>query len=129
MAAQQHRPTGSGGRARPPLLIGAHHRERAGFMNMKLWLILAVTLLCTGISHAQRKSDKTMSPALEPQLKKLFADKRVQVEALAKEENKEPVPEVWDFFAAGEKGDWTTVASLHSQLRNGALLGTMVWQP
>jgi hypothetical protein len=98
-------------------------------MNMKPWLIFAVTLLCTGSGHAQGKSGKTVPPALEPQLKKFFAGKRVQAKALAKEENKEPLPEVWDFFAAGEKGDWTTVASIYSQLRNGALLGTMVWQP
>ena len=98
-------------------------------MNMKLWLIFAVTLLCTGISHAQRKPNKTMSPALEPQLKKFFAEKRVQARALAKVENKEPLPEVWEFFAAGEKGDWTTVANLYSQLRGGAVWGTMVWQP
>lgn len=39
------------------------------------------------------------------------------------------MPEVWDFFAAGEKGDWSTVASLYSQLRHGPSLETMVWQP
>src|SRR4026208_2263748 len=88
-------------------------------MNMKPWLILAATLFCTGISCAQRKPDKTVPPALEPQLKKFFAEKRVQAKALAKEENKEQTPEVWDFFAAGEKGDWTTVASIYSRLRNG----------
>ena len=59
-------------------------------MGMKPCLILVVTLLCTGISHAQRKPVKTMSSALEPQLKKFFAEKRVQARALAKEENKEP---------------------------------------
>ncbi|HWN93499.1 MAG TPA: hypothetical protein VNT99_00580 [Methylomirabilota bacterium] len=96
---------------------------------MKPWLIFAVTLFCTGLSCAQRKPDKTMSPALEPQLKKFFAEKRVQAKALAKEENKEQVPEVSDFFTAGENGDWTTVASIYSQLRSGALWGTMVWQP
>src|SRR5688572_9232286 len=96
---------------------------------MKPWLILAVILFGTDINHAQRKPDKPMPPALEPQLKKFFAEKRTQAKALAKEENKEPVPEVWDFFAAGEKGNWTRVASLSSQVRNGALLGTMVWQP
>ena len=106
-----------------------HRRARAGFMNMKPWLILAVTLLCTGISHAQRKPDKTVPPALEPQLKKFFVEKRVQAKALTEEENKEQMPEVWDFFAAGEKGDWTTVASLYSQLRNGPRLETIVWQP
>src|SRR5439155_23723419 len=89
-----------------------HRRERAGFMNMKSLLIFAVTILCTCISHAQRKPDKTVRPALEPQLKKFFVEKRVQAKALAKEENKKQMPEVWDFFAAGEKGDWTTVASL-----------------
>jgi hypothetical protein len=98
-------------------------------MNLKPWLIFAVTLLCTGISCAQRKPDKTVPSALEPQLKKFFAEKKVQAQALAKEENKEPMPEVWDFFAAAEKGDWTTVASIYSQLRNGPRLETMVWQP
>jgi hypothetical protein len=106
-----------------------HRRKRAGFMNMKPWLILAMTLLCTGISCAQRKPDKTVPPALEPRLKKFFVEKRVQAKALATAENKEPMPEVWDFFAAGEKGDWTTVASLYSQLRGGARLEMMVWYP
>ncbi len=96
---------------------------------MKPLLILAVTLLCTGISPGQDKPDQTVPPALQPQIKKFFAEKKVQAKALAKEENKEPMPEVWDFFAAGEKGDWTTMASLYSQLRRGALLDTMVWQP
>ena len=106
-----------------------HRRERAGFMKMKPWLILAVTLFCTDISHAQRKPDKTVPPALEPQLKKFFVEKKAQAKALAKVENREPMPEVWDFFAAGEKGDWNTVASLYRQLRRGAHLETMVWQP
>jgi hypothetical protein len=116
-----------------------HCRKYAGFMNMKPWLIVAVTLLCTGLSHAQGKPGKTMPPALEPQLKKFFAEKRVQAQALAKEENKEQMPEVWDFFAAGEKGDWTTVASLYPRLRRGESqregtqkeprLETMAWQP
>jgi len=98
-------------------------------MNTKPWLIFAVMLLCTGIGHAQGKPDKTVPRALEPQLKKFFVEKRMQAKALAKEENKAPMPEVWDFFAAGEKGDWTTVASIYSQFRSGALLGTTVWQP
>jgi hypothetical protein len=64
---------------------------------------------------------------LEPQLKEFFAEKRVQARALAKEENEEPMPEVWNFFAAGDKGDWTTAASLYDQFRRGALSDTMVW--
>ncbi len=96
---------------------------------MKPWLIMAVTLLCTGISCAQRKVDETVPPALESQLKKFFVEKRLQAQALAKVENKEPMPAVWGLFAAGEKGDWNTVASIYSQLRKGPRLETMVWQP
>jgi hypothetical protein len=138
-AAQQHRPTGRADLPVRHFSTGAYRRERAGFMNMKPLLIFAVTLLCTCISHAQRKPNKSVPPALEPQLKKFFVEKRVPAKALAKEENKEQMREVWDFFAAGEKGDWTTVANLYPQLRSGAYqrdgtrkeprLETMVWQP
>lgn len=46
-------------------------------MNMKPWLILAVTLLGAGLIHAQVKPDQTVPPALAPQLKMFFAGKRV----------------------------------------------------
>ena len=62
-------------------------------------------------------------------LKKFFVEKRVQARALAKEENKDQIPEVGNFFAAGEKGDWVSVMNIYSQLQRGALSETMVWQP
>jgi len=109
-------------------------------MNMKvLWILLAVTMLETEQSQAQGRREKIVPPGLEAQVKQLFTLKKAQARALAKEEKQEQVPEIWEFFTAGENGDWQTVNSLYRNLRRGAYqyeggrkdarLETMVWQP
>jgi tetratricopeptide (TPR) repeat protein len=108
-------------------------------MNTKsLLVILAATLLFTGHIGAQRK-EKLVPPALEERVKGFFADKKAHAQALAKQENQPQVPEIWDFFEAGQNADWRTVADLYRTLRRGAYqyegtrkdsrLETMVWQP
>ena len=109
-------------------------------MNTKaLWVTVTVALLVASLGRAQRRPDKLVPPGLEAQVKQFFTDKTAQARALAKEEKQEQVPEIWDFFAAGENGDWATVASIYRTLRRGAYqfeggkkdkrLETMVWQP
>src|SRR5580765_2277410 len=111
-------------------------------MNTKSFcFLLATTVLCTVQSHAQKKPtpDKLVPPGLEAQVKKFFADKKAQAQALAKQEGQAQLPEVWEFFEAGENGDWQTVASIYRNLRRGAYqyeggrkeprLETVVWQP
>ena len=109
-------------------------------MNARIFpLICAAALFCPSASRAQRRPDKLVPPGLETQVKQFFTDKTEQARALAKEEKQEQAPEVWEFFAAGENGDWETVASVYRDLRRGAYqfeggqkdkrLETMAWQP
>jgi hypothetical protein len=108
-------------------------------MNMKGFLILvAAALLFNSDAHAQ-KSAKPVPPGLEDRLKKFFASKEAQARSLLKKEEKEPPPEMWEFFKAGQDGDWNAVKSLYSTLRRGAYqyeggkkdkrLETMAWSP
>jgi hypothetical protein len=72
-------------------------------------------------------------------VKQFFSDKESQARALAEKENREQAPEIWDFFDAGQSGDWGTVADVYRKLRRGAYqyegtrkdprLETVVWQP
>src|SRR5436190_10221612 len=103
-------------------------------MNMKgLWMLCAVTLLGTGLSRAQRAPMTNVPPGLEAQLKQFFLEKKAQARALAKEEKQEQAPEIWDFFTAGENGDWRTMGRLyrdqHESIRADPRLKTIVWQP
>jgi hypothetical protein len=109
-------------------------------MNVKIRSIIALTAMVAAMPLlAQRKLDKPVPVAFEPQIKQFFAAKKAQAKALAKIEDKELMPEVWDFFAAGENGDWASVASIYRKLRRGAYqyegtktdprLVTMAWQP
>ncbi|HYV33028.1 MAG TPA: hypothetical protein VEO53_18215, partial [Candidatus Binatia bacterium] len=106
-----------------------------------LFIIVAVTFLCAGQGRAQRRAspEKIVPPGLEAQVKRLFADKEAQARALAGLENQPQVPEIWEFFQAGQDGDWQAVATIYRQLRRGAYqyegtrkdrrLETMAWQP
>jgi hypothetical protein len=109
-------------------------------MNTKrVLVIVAAGILCPALSYSQRRPDKSVPSALEAQVKQFFTQKTEQAHALAKIEQQEQAPEVWDFFAAGENGDWQGVANLYRTLRRGAYqyeggrkdkrLVTMVWQP
>src|SRR5260221_12980345 len=110
-------------------------------MNIKTsFVILATTLLSAVPSHAQRRasSEKLVPPGLEARVKQFFSDKEAQAHVLAKLEDQAQAPEIWDFFEAGENGDWKTVAALYGTLRRGAYqyegtrkdsrLETTVWQ-
>jgi len=45
---------------------------------------------------------------LDPRLPKYFVTKEQEARALAKELKLQVAPEVWEYFDAGSKGDWTT---------------------
>src|SRR6267378_2442681 len=92
-------------------------------MNTKTpFIMLAAALLCASRSHAQRRasSEKLVPPGLEARVKQFFTDKEAQAHTLAKLEEQAQAPEIWDFFEAGENGDWKAVASLYGTLRRGA---------
>src|SRR5258707_10846983 len=92
-------------------------------MNTKTPLvILAALFLCSGPGHAEKRasSEKLVPPGLETRIKQFFTDKAAQAHVLAKLEEQPQAPEIWDFFEAGENGDWKTVASLYGKLRRGA---------
>jgi hypothetical protein len=107
-------------------------------MSTRIW-VMAATVALFGINAGWAQRAKPVPAGLEERVKQFFADKQAQARSLAKEENKEQVPEIWDFFAAGKNGDWPSVVSLYRQLRSGAFpsestkadprLKTMVWQP
>src|SRR5437667_7327752 len=83
-------------------------------MNKRTFLQLLVTVVLYPFpGHAQRKAsaEKLAPPTgLEGPLRKFFADKHKQAEALAKQAKEPIVPEIRDFLEAGENGDWKTVA-------------------
>jgi len=109
--------------------------------NKSLSLIVAAISLCACPSHAQKRaaSEKVVPAGLEGRVKQFFTDKKAQAQALAKKEGKPQMDEVWDFFEAGENGDWKRVSGLYRTLRRGAyqyeggrkepLLQTTAWQP
>ena len=108
-------------------------------MNTKsLCFILAATAFCALPSVGQKKTDKPVPTGLESLVKQFFADKKAQAHILATKEGRPQLPEIWDFFEAGENGDWSRVAALYRGLRRGAyqydgtrkepLLATTVWQ-
>src|SRR4051794_31643738 len=103
-------------------------------------LLIAAVLLAACSSFAQRSPDKSVPPGLEPQLKQFFAEKKTQAKALAKIEGNEQMPQAWDFFAAGENGDWTNVTNIYGKFRSmraaasegtksDSRLLTIVWRP
>jgi hypothetical protein len=49
---------------------------------------------------------------LDPRLPKYFVTKEREARALAKQLNLQVPPEVWEYFDAGRKGDWTTANKL-----------------
>jgi hypothetical protein len=103
-------------------------------MNRKaLWILLVLTVLETGRGPAQAPGEERVPPELEARLRKFFVEKHAQARALASEEKQEQASEVWEFFTAGENGDWATVADLYrsqqARLRAEPRLKTIVWQP
>lgn len=107
-------------------------------MNAKIWMVAAaLVLLNANVSLGQRSKD--VPAGLDTEIRQFFADKQAQARALAKVEEKDQMEEIWEFFTAGENGDWPTVAQIYRQLRSGAYqyeggkkdhrLETMVWQP
>jgi len=111
-------------------------------MNTKTILAsVAITFLFASQNFAQRESSVKLVPSgLEEQVKRFFTDKETQAKELAKEEDQEQMPEIWDFFQAGQNGDWETVTRIYRTLARKAYqyegspkdkdkrLETMVWQ-
>jgi hypothetical protein len=94
--------------------------------------IIAISVLVS--SHNPRANGATVPEGLEPRLEEFFTEKQAQARSLIKLEKKEGTPEMWEFFTAGENGDWATVAQLYPRLRGGGgrkdpRLVTMAWQP
>jgi len=110
-------------------------------MNRSALLLIVLTsmALCAGESRTQKAAAKSVPPELEERLKRFFAQKEAQAQALAEVENQEQAPDVWKFFTAGKEGDWNTVAGVYRALASGAYqydgskkdkrLETMAWQP
>jgi hypothetical protein len=90
------------------------------------------------LSGAEAAKESAPS-AFEPPLRKFFAAKERHGRALAKQINTQVAPEMWDYFDAGVKGDWTTVRKLWRDLsrRSGQYSGgemdetvrNIVWSP
>ncbi len=107
------------------------------------WLQIAtgtlIVLATVTRTFAQTENEDQVPARFEKRLKEFFAEKEAQSKALAKLEDKEQAPEVWEFFNAGKAADWAKVTQLYNRLRRGAYqyqggksdprLITMVWQP
>ena len=97
-----------------------------------LW-ILVVAALFSSTGEAQ-KQPRRVPVGLKDRLKQFFTSKEAQARTLLKEEKQEPPPEMWDFFKAGQNGQWSNVESLYGKLRGARgekdkRLLTMAWQP
>ena len=77
-------------------------------------------------------------PKLDPRLQKYFAAKEKHARRLVDQLKLAVDPQTWDYFAAGIKGNWSTVLELYHDFRqrsgqyNGTfvdpLVRTPVWQ-
>lgn len=100
----------------------------------KLILLLLTLLSCHPV-NAQR----AVPPELEAHLKRYFNDKEAQARSLVRLENQEQAPEMWEFFKAGNAGDWKSVGGIYRTLSSRAYqyegtqkdkrLEVMAWQP
>ena len=100
--------------------------------------------LCVGViglvaAIAAQKPEAGTKPWWDGRLRAFFEQKAKQAHELADQEKKELAPEVWPFFDAGVKGDWTTTTNLWSAMRKRAYqyegtarderMATVVWAP
>lgn len=69
-------------------------------------VLALVTLLFLPTPHAPE-------PALAEQVKAYFIAREAQARSFAVQEGKHMAPEVWPFFAAGQRGDWHTMTNLY----------------
>ena len=101
--------------------------------------VTVAALVLLSASEGMAQKSRNVPTGLEVDLRRFFSSKHTQAIALAKEEGKEQRKVAWDFFAAGEKGDWPTVETTYKQLRTATLpdeggkrdprFETMVWRP
>jgi hypothetical protein len=103
--------------------------------------ILAVRLLAFTLAVALHGAEQERGPQrkLDPRLQTFFAAKERHARALTKGRKPETSPDVWAYFDAGIKGDWTEVKRLWKDLskRSGQYTNskldesvrTLAWSP
>jgi len=74
--------------------------------------VAVVVLLALGLDDLSFGADPAEQRTLDPRLPKYFVTKEREARALAKQLNLQVQSEVWDYFDAGSKGDWTTANTL-----------------
>ncbi len=103
-------------------------------------LLLTLTVAPVGRSvFAAPVEPAEDQPKLDPRLQKYFAAKEQHARRLVDQLKLAVDPQTWDYFAAGIKGNWSTVLELYHDFRrrsgqyNGTfvdpLVRTPVWQP
>jgi len=110
----------------------------ARFCQFALALLLVAASLAGKVSGAET-SDQQKLPKLDPRSQQFFAAKERHARSLARELKLEVAPEIWDFFDAGVKGNWSSVRELWHELsdRSGQYsrgtmdesVRTVVWSP
>jgi hypothetical protein len=100
--------------------------------------ILSLEVLAFSPLHGA-ESDRGVQRKLDPRLQAFFAAKERHARALTKGRKPETSPDVWAYFDAGIKGDWTEVKRLwkdlskrSGQYTNGKLdesVRTLAWSP
>jgi hypothetical protein len=99
-------------------------------LHIQAMALAAVVLLVAGCVRKQAESiAQPLSPVLESELKAFFVVKEAQARELQERDRKEFAkegaisafakggfpPEVWKFFAAGKKGDWSEMSALFTK--------------
>ena len=115
--------------------------------RLNLWMSGFIAMLVVGLAAAVAANKSESGPAtktdldqsrFDPRLQAFFAEKEQQARSLAKQLNLTVAPEIWEYYQAAEKGDWSTVTNLYWTLRkrtgqyegstNDPTVGTPVWQ-
>lgn len=100
-------------------------------------------MLCSSLAAAAADGPIDGAPAwerkLDPRVSKFFATKERHARALTRELRLDVSPDIWGYFDAGKRGDWSKVKSLWRDLarRSGQYSGghmdetvqTVAWQP
>ena len=106
-----------------------------------------IALVAVGLAAAVAANKSEPGPAdksgndssrIDPRLQVFFAEKERQARSLAEKLNLTIAPEIWEYYQAAAKGDWSTVTNLFDALRkrhsqyegstNDPTVGTPVWQ-
>jgi beta-lactamase regulating signal transducer with metallopeptidase domain len=106
-----------------------------------------IAVVAVGLAAAVAANKSGLGPAAEsgmdssrfdPRLQVFFAEKERQARSLAQKLNVTVAPEIWEYYQAAAKGDWSTVTNLWGALRkrhsqyegstNDPTVSTPVWQ-